>query len=116
MKKTLEHEKPAGPVPRKRGRPPGSRKETARRFNTHFPECLVEKMELAAALRGVPVSAFIQEAVAERAERILVEETRWQLDHSESSVIAALIARPPKPNKAMLEAAKRAARDVVIRS
>ncbi len=100
----------------RRGRPPGGAKAAARRFNTRFPESLVEKMEQAAALRGVPISAFIQEAVAERAEKVLQEEMRWQLSHGEASVIGALIARPPKPNKAMLEAAKRAARDVIIRS
>ena len=97
----------------KQGRPPGS---TTKRINARFPVGLAEKIEYAASLRGVAVSAFIQDAVAERADRVIESESHWQLTRNESVKLAALIANPPKPNQAMLKAAKLAARHVVIRS
>jgi uncharacterized protein (DUF1778 family) len=97
----------------KRGRPAGS---PTKRINARFPTGLAEKIEYAAALRGLAVAAFIQEAVAERADKIIEAESRWELAREEAANIAAMIANPPKPNKKMLDAAKLAARHVVIRS
>ena len=97
----------------KRGRPPGS---VTKRINARFPAGLAEKIEYAASLRGVAVSAFIQDAVAERADRVIESESHWQLTRNEAAKLAAIIAKPPKPNQAMLKAAKLAARHVVIRS
>ena len=100
-------------APTKRGRPAGA---ATKRINTRFPVGLAEKIEYAAALRGVAVAAFIHEAVADRADRIIEAESHWQLTRDEAANIAALIAMPPKPNQTMLDAAKLAARHVVIRS
>jgi uncharacterized protein (DUF1778 family) len=100
-------------TPVKRGRPAGS---PTKRINARFPTGLAEKIEYAAALRGLAVAAFIQEAVAERADRIIEAESRWELAREEAANIAAMIGNPPKPNKKMLDAAKLAARHVVIRS
>lgn len=97
----------------KRGRPTGV---ATKRINTRFPKGLAEKIEYAAALRGLAVAAFIQEAVAERADRVIEAESHWQLTRQESANLASLIAKPPKPNQKMLHAAKRAASHVVIRS
>lgn len=97
----------------KRGRPAGA--ET-KRINTRFPAGLAEKIEYAASLRGLAVAAFIQEAVAERADRIIEAESRWQLTREEAANVAAMIENPPKPNKKMQDAARLAARHVVIRS
>lgn len=97
----------------KRGRPPGV---ATKRINTRFPSGLAEKIEYAAALRGVAVAAFIQEAVADRADRIIEAESHWQLTREEAANISSLIAKPPKPSKKMLQAVKLAARDVLIRS
>jgi uncharacterized protein (DUF1778 family) len=97
----------------KRGRPPGS---VTKRINARFPAGLAEKIEYAASLRGVAVSAFIQDAVAERADRVIESESHWQLTRNEAVKLAEIIAKPPKPNQAMLKAAKLAARHVVIRS
>ena len=104
--------KSATATPR-RGRPPGA---ATKRINARFPSGLAEKIEYAAALRGVAVAAFIQEAVAERADRVIESESHWQLTRPQAANIAAMIANPPKPNKEMLEAVKRASRHVVIRS
>lgn len=97
---------------RKRGRPVGPAKK---RINARFPESLAEKIEYAAALRGVAVASFIQEAVAARAEQVIDAEARWRLTREQSEAVAAMIARPPKANKKMLEAATLASRHVVLR-
>ena len=97
----------------KRGRPAGA---ATKRINARFPAGLAEKIEYAASLRGVAVAAFIQEAVAERADRVIEAESRCQLTREEAANLAAMIAKPPKPNQKMLNAVKLAARDVVIRS
>lgn len=96
----------------KRGRPPGA---ATKRINTRFPAGLAEKIEYAAAVRGMAVSAFIHEAVAARADQVIEAESRWLLTRDEAANLAAMIADPPKPNKRMLDAAKLAARHVVIR-
>jgi len=97
----------------KRGRPTGA---ATKRINARFPTGLAEKIEYAASLRGVAVAAFIQEAVAERADRVIEAESHWQLTREEAANLAAMIAKPPKPNDKMLHAVKLAARHVVIRS
>ena len=97
----------------KRGRPTGA---ATKRINARFPTGLAEKVEYAASLRGVAVAAFIQEAAAERADRGIEAESHWQLTREEAANLAAMIAKPPKPNQRMLHAVKLAARDVVIRS
>jgi uncharacterized protein (DUF1778 family) len=97
----------------KRGRPTGA---AIKRINARFPAGLAEKIEYAASLRGVAVAAFIQEAVAERADRVIEAESHWQLTREEATNLAAMIAKPPKPNPKMLHAVKLAARHVVIRS
>lgn len=97
----------------KRGRPLAA---ATKRINTRFPANLAEKIEYAAALRGVAVAAFIQEAVAERAERVIEAESHWQMTREESKNIAAMLAHPPQPNPAMLNATKLAARHVVVRA
>lgn len=101
------------PAAGKRGRPAG---EATKRINTRFPTGLAEKIEYAASLRGVAVAAFIQEAVAERADRVIEAESHWQLTREEATNLSAMIAKPPKPNPKMLKAMKLAARHVVIRS
>ena len=96
----------------KRGRPAGA---ATKRINARFPAGLAEKIEYAASLRGVAVAAFILEAVAERADRVIEAESHWQLTREEAANLAAMIAKPPKPNQRMLNAVKLAARNVVIR-
>lgn len=100
------------PAKAKRGRPPGP---GTKRISPRFPVGVVERIEYAAALRGVSVSSFVQEAVAEQATRVIEAESRWELTREESLAVTALLAKPPKPNRTMREAAKRAAEHVVIR-
>ena len=109
---TLRMKTETKPSAVKRGRPKGA---ATKRINARFPTGLAEKIEYAASLRGVAVAAFIQEAVAERADRVIEAESHWQLTREEAANLAAMIAKPPKPNPKMLHAVKLAARHVVIR-
>jgi uncharacterized protein (DUF1778 family) len=76
----------------KRGRPPGA---ATKRINTRFPAGLAEKIEYAAAVRGVAVSAFIQEAVAARADQVIEAELRWLLTREEAA--PTVTDAPPIP-------------------
>jgi len=96
----------------KRGRPNGP---ATKRISPRFPVGVVERIEYAAALRGVSVSAFVQEAVADRADRVIEAESRWELTREEAIVITGLVTKPPKPNRTMQGAAKQAAKHVVLR-
>ena len=107
------HENQIKVSPRQAGRPTGV---ATKRINARFPTGLAEKIEYAASLRGIAVAAFIQEAVAERADRVIEAESHWQMTREEAANLAAMIAKPPKPNQTMLKAVKLAARHVVIRS
>lgn len=99
--------------PAKPGRPVGGK---TKRISPRFPERLVEKIEYAAALRGLTVSAFVQEAVSDRADHVIDAESRWELTRAESATIRGLIENPPEAAPALIEAAKRASQDVIIRS
>ncbi|MEX1048730.1 MAG: DUF1778 domain-containing protein [Akkermansiaceae bacterium] len=96
----------------KRGRPVGPAKK---RINARFPESLAERIEYAAALRGVAVASFIQEAVAAHAEQVIDAEARWRLTREQAAALAAMIASPPSANEKMLEASRLASCHVVIR-
>jgi len=68
-------------------------------------------------VRGVAISAFIHEAVAERADRadrVIEAESRWLLTRQEAATLVAMIDKPPKPNRKMRDAAKLAACHVVM--
>ena len=54
--------------------------------------------------------------MAERADRVIEAESHWQLTREEAANVAAMIAKPPKPNQRMVNAVKLAAHHVVIRS
>lgn len=103
---------PAKPTLR-RGRP--SVEEATVRISPRFPASTAAILEKASALRGLTVTGFVLEAARTAAERVIAEETRWQLDESETRTIMGLLARPPKLNSAARKAAA-LAEDVTIRS
>ena len=103
---------PAKPT-RRRGRP--SVEEATVRISPRFPASTAAILEKASALRGLTVTGFVLEAARTAAERVIAEETRWQLDESETRTIMGLLARPPKLNSAARKAAA-IAEDVTIRS
>lgn len=96
-----------------RGRPPSE--EATVRISPRFPASTAALLEKASALRGLTVTGFILEAARSAAERVVTEETRWQLGESETRAMLKLLANPPKPNAAARKAAALAA-DVTIRS
>ena len=98
---------------RPRGRP--SVEEATVRISPRFPASTAAILEKASALRGLTVTGFVLEAAQAAAERVIAEETRWQLDESETRTIMGLLARPPKLNSAARKAAA-LAEDVTIRS
>ena len=89
--------------------------ESTVRISPRFPASTAALLERASALRGLTVTGFILEAARAAAERVVTEETRWQLGESETSALLKLLANPPKPNTAARKAAALAA-DVTIRS
>ncbi len=97
----------------KRGRP---RKEaSAVRISPRFARSTAELLEKASALRGLTVTGFVMEASRLAAERVVQEETRWQLDQRETGRLLVLLASPPKANAAARRAQALAA-DVEVRS
>ena len=97
----------------RRGRP--RTVEEPVRISPRFPASTAALLEKASALRGLTVTGFILDAARAAAERVVADETRWQLDEDETKAILKLLANPPKPNAAARKAAALAA-DVVIRS
>lgn len=97
----------------RRGRPRTG--EASVRISPRFPASTAALLEKASALRGLTVTGFILDAARVAAERVVADETRWQLDEGETKALLKLLANPPKPNAAARKAAAIAA-DVVIRS
>jgi uncharacterized protein (DUF1778 family) len=98
----------------KRGRPRTGEAATVR-ISPRFPAATAALLERASALRGLTVTGFVLEAARSAAERVITEETRWQLDEAETRAMRDLLAKPPKLNKAARKAAALAA-DVTVRA
>ena len=68
------------------------------------------RINRAADLRGVPVSAFVRDAVLREAESVMTAELTVMLSPAESRRFVAALDKPFKPNsrlkKAMADAAK----------
>ena len=67
-----------------------------------------ERITRAAAVRGVPVAAFVREAVLQEAERVVASEVTVTLSAEESRRFLRTIDRPFAPNARMARALKRA--------
>ena len=69
-----------------------------------------DRITRAADLRGVPVSAFVRDAVLREAESVMAAELSVTLSATESRRFLAAMDKPFKPNaklkKAMADAAK----------
>ncbi len=98
---------------KKRGRPPKG--ITTVRISPRFPAQVAKSLERASELRGLSVTGFVIESARRAAEAVIEQEDRWLLDQQQTKTLAALLAKPPKPNAAARKAA-RLAEDVDIRS
>ena len=96
----------------KRGRPAA---EPTVRISPRFPVTTAGLLERASALRGLTVTGFVLEASRAAAERVIAEETRWQLDETETRKMLRMLSSPPRPNAAARKAEALSA-DVEIRS
>ncbi len=69
-----------------------------------------DRISRAADLRGVPLSAFVRDAVLRQAEAVMAAELAVTLSAAESRRFLAALDKPFKPNaklkKAMTDAAK----------
>jgi|GEM_PF-5607754 len=101
-------------VTKKVGRPRAT-VETVR-VSPRLPAAVVERMQLAAELRGVNSSAFMLEAIETLSKKVIEEEKVWKLRETQAKEMTSLLAKPPKPTKFAEEAAKLAAEHVEIRS
>lgn len=97
------------------GRPPSTPGPPTVRISPHFPEALAERVRQASALRGLSVVSFVIEAARREAERVIEEEGLLRFNEEETRKLAAVLARPPRPNAPSRKAAIRAA-SVEIRS
>lgn len=86
------------------------------RVNPRFPEATAKRLREASAIRGQTVAAFIVDAVAREAERVIEEERVWNMSLEASEKIQRMLAKPPKINAAAKQAAKDLAAHVRIRS
>jgi uncharacterized protein (DUF1778 family) len=86
------------------------------RVNPRFPESTAKKLRQASAIRGQSVAAFIVDAVAREADRVLEEERYWHLGTEAAETIQRLLAKPPAMNAAAKKAANDLATHVRIRS
>jgi uncharacterized protein (DUF1778 family) len=65
-----------------------------------------EKIEEAAAWRGVPISHFVREAAVKAADEVIQQERLIQLSREDAERINWLLENPPEPNAAIKKAAK----------
>lgn len=72
-------------------------------------------LERAATLRGLTVTGFVLEAARAAAERVIAEETCWQLGETETQKMLRLLSSPPSPNACARKAESLSA-DVEIHS
>jgi len=71
------------------------------------PVALKEKIEQAAAKRGMTVTGFINSALEEAADCTLSRARRRELSQRDQQTLLALLANPEGPNAALLKAATR---------
>ena len=71
------------------------------------PVAIKQKVEQAAAKRGVTVTSFINSTLARAAERTLERVRRRELTERDQKALLKLLANPKGPNAALLRAAQR---------
>jgi uncharacterized protein (DUF1778 family) len=71
-----------------------------------------EKIEEAAAIRGISVSDFVITSAQEAASRLIRENEVLTLSERDRKTFFDLLLNPPKPNKRALAAAKRVKREI----
>jgi uncharacterized protein (DUF1778 family) len=81
--------------------------EPRKRITARVSEKVRTTLEQAAELLGATVNQFVVQTAYEEAQRILERETIIRLSQKDAQKILGLLDSPPKPNKALKEAAKK---------
>lgn len=76
-------------------------------LRTRLPRSLKTRVETAAAVLGVEVSAFVRRTMAREAEEVLATQTRYDMTPQDVAAFAAALDTPPEPTPAALRAARR---------
>jgi uncharacterized protein (DUF1778 family) len=71
-------------------------------------------LERAAALRGQSVSSFVLTCALPEARVIVDEHERTHLSPNDWEAFDQLLANPPRPNRKLLQAIRKYAREVMI--
>lgn len=86
---------------------PEDRAQNDDMLRTRLPGALKARVESAAAVLGVEVSAFVRRSIAREAEDVLAAQTRYDMSPVDVAVFAAALDAPPSPTPAALRAARR---------
>jgi len=76
-------------------------------LRTRLPQALKARVESAAAVLGVELSAFVRRTIAREAEKVLAAQTRYDMSPADVAAFAAALDTPPRPTPAALRAARR---------
>jgi uncharacterized protein (DUF1778 family) len=82
-------------------------KEKKERIVARVPATVRKTIKMAADLQGAAMNQFMVQAAYKEAQEILERETFIRLTSAQAKQVFELIEKPPKPNAALLAAAKR---------
>jgi uncharacterized protein (DUF1778 family) len=80
--------------------------EDKSRLTARVPAKMREALERAARLQGATLNQFVVQSAFHEAQRILERETVIRLSQRDAQKVFSLLARPPKANKNLKEAAR----------
>ena len=80
--------------------------ETRKRITARVSENVRATLEQAAELLGATVNQFVVQTAYQEAQRILERESVIRLSQKDARMIFSLVDSPPKPGKALKDAAK----------
>lgn len=76
----------------------------SKKFSATVPHHVHERLQEAAACRGMTLNEFLVDAALREAEQVIERERQIRLSQEDTKLIFALMANPPAPNAAMKKA------------
>lgn len=70
------------------------------------PAKLLDTLEQAAQLQGIPLNQFVVQSAFQEAQRIVERETFIRLSQHDAKKVFSLLDHPPKPNPRLTKAIK----------
>lgn len=77
------------------------------RLEARISEVLKQKLERAAAIRGLTLSSFVVRSMEQVAADVIREHEQRELSESAQHAFFEALVNPPEPNEKMIAAAKR---------